>query len=126
MGVGRLSYQPEIRYEMVWNETTRFVNEMVVDDKWPRITGESKIFPCAQNFCERLTLCVILSCAFGFPLSWSHKINIGDDDFRLEDGIKFQGENATLMGLVPSWLLYFPIKRYETVVYSQGKCFPDA
>lgn len=96
---------------MVWKETTRFFNEMIVMDKWPTIPGESKQFERAQTFTQRVALCVILSCGFGIPLSWSDKTNAGDEGFGLDEGIKFQGENATLMGHAPSWLFRLPFKK---------------
>lgn len=100
---------------MVWKETTRFFNEMIVMDNWPPIPEESKQFERAQTFTQRVALCVILSCGFGIPLSWSDKTNAGDDGFGLDEGIKFQGENATLMGHAPSWLFRLPFKKFQYI-----------
>ena len=97
---------------MVWAETTRFFNEMLVADQWPVVPGDSKPVGHVQTFTQRLALCVILSCGFGMTLSWGDKTRAGESDFGLEEGIKYHGENATLIGHAPSWLFYLPFKRY--------------
>ncbi|KIM23390.1 hypothetical protein M408DRAFT_321086 [Serendipita vermifera MAFF 305830] len=107
------SFNPTL-YEMVWKETSRFFNEMLVQDNWPMVPGESKSFPRAQVFTQRVALCVVLSCAFGLPIKWQEKTYAGDG-FTLDDGVQFQSDNLLLVVYAPSWLFRLPFKRLQYV-----------
>lgn len=96
---------------MVWMETSRLFNEMMLKDEWPTIPNDTKSFPHVHVFTRRMGLCVILSCAFGLPVSWSEKTYAGDN-FSLDEGVQFYADNILLASFAPSWLFRLPFKRY--------------
>jgi hypothetical protein len=103
-------------YEMVWDETQRLYNQMVAADEWPSVSGEVKAIPHAQYMTQRLALCVILSCGFGLPLGWKEEAYTGKDKEKvnLDDGVKFQSDNAMLVCFAPKWVLNLPFEKYVT------------
>lgn len=96
---------------MVWNETRRLYNEMLVGDEWPSISGTSKALPHTQTTTQRVALCVILSCGFGLPMAWKENTYAGDEEVNLGDSIKFQGDNMILVCMAPKWLFSLPFKK---------------
>lgn len=96
---------------MVWSETRRLYNEMVVADKWPSVPGETKSMLHTQSTTQRLALCVILSCGFGLPMGWEEEAYAGKEKIDLANGIKFQADNMILVCYAPKWLLALPIEK---------------
>jgi hypothetical protein len=105
---------------MVWSESTRLYNEMLVSSKsrWPTRSGETISFTQYLDITHRLALCVILSCGFGLPLAWDEHAyaNTGDEGISLDDGIKIQGDNLFLVCYAPSWIWSIPSRKYVPIL----------
>jgi hypothetical protein len=115
---------------MVWSESTRLYNEMLVSSKsrWPTHSGETISFTQYLDTTHRLALCVILSCGFGLPLSWDERayVNTGNEGISLDDGIKVQGDNLILVAFAPNWVWSLPSKRYVPILltlFTRAKSF---
>jgi hypothetical protein len=105
---------------MVWSESTRLYNEMLVSSKshWPTRSGETISFTQYLDSTHRLALCVILSCGFGLPLAWDERAsaNTGGEGISLDDGIKIQGDNLILVCFAPNWIWSLPSRRYVPIL----------
>jgi hypothetical protein len=100
------------RYEMVWTETLRLYNQMIVAEKFPTKSGEGVSFAQFQNLTQRVALCIILSCGFGIPLNWDEKeLVVKKEGYKLDDGVRMQSENVLLVVYTPSWISKLPIPK---------------
>jgi hypothetical protein len=111
---------------MVWSESTRLYNEMLVSSQshWPTRSGETISFTQYLDNTHRLALCVILSCGFGLPLGWDERAYAKADgeNISLDDGIKIQGDNLILVSFAPSWVWSLPSRRYIPILLTLFVC----
>jgi hypothetical protein len=105
---------------MVWSESTRLYNEMLISSEshWPTRSGETISFTRYLDSTHRLALCVILSCGFGLPLAWDERAYAETDGkgISLDDGIKIQGDNLILVCFAPNWVWSLPSRRYIPIL----------
>jgi hypothetical protein len=102
------------RYEMVWSETRRLYNEMVIAEKFPVKSGDKVSFAHFENLTQRLALCIILSCGMGQHFNWDEKdtSKASGTGFKVDDGVKIVGDNLPIVGFAPNWLYKLPIEQY--------------
>jgi hypothetical protein len=98
---------------------------MVVAEKFPTRPGDSVSFARFQDLTQRVALCIILSCGFGIPLNWDEEdLTVKKDGYRLDDGVRTQGDNILLVANAPWWLYRLPIPRYVCLRASKrGRLF---
>ncbi|PVF91731.1 cytochrome P450 [Serendipita vermifera] len=105
------AFNPKM-YEMVWSETLRLYNQMLVAEKFPTKIGDTVSFAHFEDLTQRVALCIILSCGFGFPFNWDEKdTSVSSKSFKLDDGIRAVGENLITISFAPSWLYKFPLEK---------------
>jgi hypothetical protein len=108
---------------MVWSETLRLYNQMVVSEKFPTRSGDKISFARFQNLTQRVALCIILSCGFGIPLNWDEEeFTVKKDGYKLDDGVRTQGDNMLLVANAPQWLYKLPFRKYAMPTKSEGSC----
>jgi hypothetical protein len=97
---------------MVWSETLRLYNQMVVSENFPTKRGDKISFARFQNLTQRVALCIILSCGFGIPLNWDEEdFTVKKDGYKLDDGVRTQGDNMLLVANAPQWLYKLPLRK---------------
>ncbi|PVF91732.1 cytochrome P450 [Serendipita vermifera] len=103
-------------YEMVWNETLRLYNQMLVAEKFPTKKGEKSFFPAFQDITQRIALCIILSCGFGIPFNWDERDTPSTEEgFRLDNGVRVQSDNMMWVLYAPRWLYKLPSKKMKYI-----------
>lgn len=88
---------------------------MIRSESWPDATptsGKMVSFPVVQDITTRIALSIVLSVAFGLPLSWNDTAKAGMEGgkFSISDAVKLQSDNVIVVAEAP-WLLDAPIKK---------------
>jgi hypothetical protein len=97
---------------MVWTETLRLYNQMIVSEKFPTQSGGKVSFSRFQNLTQRVALCIILSCGFGVPLNWDEEeLTVKREGYKLGDGVRTQSDHLLLVSHAPRWIYKLPIPK---------------
>jgi hypothetical protein len=105
---------------MVWSETIRLYNEMVISEKFPTRSGDQASFTRFQDLTQRAALGIILACGFGIPMSWDEEdLKIERKGFRLDEGVSILNDNLLLVTEAPKWFLKLPISKYDWIILTK-------
>jgi hypothetical protein len=92
---------------LVWKETTRLYNDLLISEAWPTASGQTISLPVVQRVTTRLALSVILSVGFGLPSPWNEQVRMNDGKLTVAEVLALHRDNSVLVRIAP-WLFNIP------------------
>ncbi|TFK68804.1 cytochrome P450 [Pluteus cervinus] len=113
-------------YQLVWQETYRFYNEMIEAEGWS--TQDSFAVPAVQGLTFKLAVLVMGNCGFGFTFDWLEPPTTLDGSMSIQQAFHKFTKWHMLDVFFPKWVSKLPIPefwRYQ-VAFNKLKDFMHA